>query len=95
MPILRGFAFAVIGVTTAMTALAAMGVNVGPLIASAGVVGLAVGFGAQKPLSDVIRRLLHLFKDAFRLGEYIVTDGGEGSVERISIKSAKLRHHMA
>ncbi|MEO0429921.1 MAG: mechanosensitive ion channel domain-containing protein [Pseudomonadota bacterium] len=93
VPILRGFAFAVIGVTTAMTALAAMGVNVGPLIASAGVVGLAVGFGAQKLVSDVISGLFYLFEDAFRLGEYIVTDGGKGTVERISIRSARLRHH--
>lgn len=93
VPMLRGFAFAVIGVTTAMTALAAMGVNVGPLIASAGVVGLAVGFGAQKLVSDVISGLFYLFEDAFRLGEYIVTDGGKGTVERISIRSARLRHH--
>ncbi|MEL6220004.1 MAG: mechanosensitive ion channel domain-containing protein [Pseudomonadota bacterium] len=93
VPILRGFALTVIAVTTAMSALAAVGMNIGPLLASAGVVGLAVGFGAQKLVSDVISGLFYLYEDAFRLGEYVVTDAGKGTVERISIRSARLRHH--
>ncbi|MEM6943333.1 MAG: mechanosensitive ion channel family protein [Pseudomonadota bacterium] len=93
LPILRGFALAAIGITTIMTALAALGANIGPLIASAGVVGLAVGFGAQKLVSDVISGVFYLYEDAFRMGEYIVTGAGKGTVERISIRSAMLRHH--
>lgn len=93
MPILRAAALAVVGVTTAMTALAALGVNIGPLIASAGVVGLAVGFGAQKLVADVISGGFYLYEDAFRIGEYVVTDQGKGTVERISLRSATLRHH--
>ncbi|MEM6680440.1 MAG: mechanosensitive ion channel domain-containing protein, partial [Pseudomonadota bacterium] len=93
VPILRGFALTLIAVTTGMSALAALGINIGPLIASAGVVGLAIGFGAQKLVTDVISGLFYLYEDAFRLGEYVVTDGGKGTVERISIRSATIRHH--
>ncbi len=93
VPILRGFALTLIAVTTGMSALAALGLNIGPLIASAGVVGLALGFGAQKLVSDVISGLFYLYEDAFRLGEYVVTEGGKGTVERISIRSVTLRHH--
>ena len=92
-PIVRGFALAVIGVTTGMMALSALGANIGPLIASAGVFGLAIGFGAQKLVSDVVSGLFYLYEDALRVGEYIVTGSGKGTVERISIRSAKLRHH--
>ena len=93
MPILRGFVLAVIGVTTVLTALIAVGVNVAPLLASAGVLGLAVGFGAQTLVTDVISGLFYLYEDAFRVGEYIETESGKGSVERISLRSATLRHH--
>ena len=92
-PIVRGFALTVIGVTTGMMALSALGANIGPLIASAGVFGLAIGFGAQKLVSDVVSGLFYLYEDALRVGEYIVTGSGKGTVERISIRSAKLRHH--
>ncbi|MEL6768947.1 MAG: mechanosensitive ion channel family protein [Pseudomonadota bacterium] len=93
LPILRGFTLVAIGVTTALTALAALGVNIGPLVASAGVVGLAVGFGAQKLVADVISGAFYLYEDAFRVGEYIVSGEGKGTVERISLRSVTLRHH--
>ncbi|GMG81539.1 hypothetical protein LNKW23_07520 [Paralimibaculum aggregatum] len=93
LPILRRFGLTVVAIVTGMTALAALGVNIGPLIASAGVVGLAVGFGAQKLVSDVISGAFYLYEDAFRIGEYIVTESGKGMVERISMRSATLRHH--
>jgi small-conductance mechanosensitive channel len=92
LPVLRGFVLAVIGVMTVMTALSSIGVNIAPLIASAGVVGLAIGFGAQRLVSDVISGLLYLYEDAFRIGEYIEVQGGKGKVERISIRSVRLRH---
>ncbi len=92
LPILRGFVLAVIGVTTMMTALTALGMNIAPLLASAGVMGLAIGFGAQRLVADVISGLFYLYEDAFRVGEYIETGSGKGLVERISIRSVRLRH---
>ncbi|MEL6574318.1 MAG: mechanosensitive ion channel family protein, partial [Pseudomonadota bacterium] len=93
LPILRGFTLVAIGVTTTLTALAALGINIGPLVASAGVVGLAVGFGAQKLVADVISGAFYLYEDAFRVGEYVVSSEGKGTVERISLRSVTLRHH--
>lgn len=93
LPILRGFGLTAIGIVTGMSALTALGINIGPLIASAGVVGLAIGFGAQKLVTDIISGMFYLYEDAFRLGEYIVTDGGKGTVEKISLRSARIRHH--
>ncbi len=92
LPVLRGFALALIGVTTLFMALSALGVNIAPLLASAGVLGLAIGFGAQRMVADVISGLLYLYEDAFRVGEYIEVSGGKGVVERISIRSVRLRH---
>jgi small-conductance mechanosensitive channel len=74
-------------------ALAAAGVNIGPLLAGAGVLGLAVGFGAQKLVADVISGLFYLYEDAFRMNEYIQTQSGKGVVENIGLRSVRLRHH--
>ena len=92
LPVLRGGALAAIAVLTVMSALSALGMDIAPLIASAGVLGLAIGFGAQRLVADVISGLLYLYEDAFRLGEYIEVEGGKGTVERISLRSIRLRH---
>ena len=70
------------------------GVDVGPLLASAGVVGVAIGFGAQSLVRDVIAGVFFLAEDAFRVGEYIEGAGNtKGNVERITLRSVALRHH--
>ena len=69
-----------------------MGVNIGPLIAGAGVVGLAIGFGAQTLVKDIISGVFFLIDDAFRVGDYIETGGTKGSVEHISLRSLRLRN---
>jgi small-conductance mechanosensitive channel len=76
-----------------LSVLAALGVNIGPLLAGAGVVGLAVGFGAQTLVRDIISGAFYLMDDAFRLGEYIDVGDAKGTVERIGIRSMQLRHH--
>jgi small-conductance mechanosensitive channel len=73
-------------------ALGDLGVNIGPLLAGAGVVGIALGFGAQALVRDVIAGVFFLIDDAFRLGEYIDTGRLKGTVEAISIRSVRLRH---
>lgn len=93
LPILRNLlqgTFAIIGV---MMAFAAIGVDIAPLIAGAGVVGVAIGFGAQNTVKDIIAGMFYLMDDAFRVGEYIVAGSAKGTVESFSIRSIKLRHH--
>ena len=70
-----------------------MGVEIGPLIAGAGVVGVAIGFGAQTLVKDIISGMFFLLDDAFRIGEYIVSGSYKGTVESFSLRSIKLRHH--
>ena len=82
---------AVIITLTVLTALGNLGINVTPLLAGAGVAGLAIGFGAQKLVSDMMSGLFFLIDDAFRLNEYIDTGGKQGTVEKISLRSIQLR----
>jgi small-conductance mechanosensitive channel len=93
IPLLRTFVLLVLIVMVTMLVLDQLGVNIGPLIAGAGVVGLAIGFGAQKLVQDVISGVFFLIDDAFRKGEYLEINDLRGSVEKISIRSMQLRHH--
>lgn len=93
LPIFRNILFFLVIAVAAMMALAEMGVQIGPLIAGAGVLGVAVGFGAQTFVRDVIAGMFYLLDDAFRVGEYIQAGRYKGTVEGFSIRSIKLRHH--
>ena len=73
--------------------MAELGIEIGPLIAGAGVVGVAVGFGAQTLVKDIISGIFYLLDDAFRVGEYIQSGNYRGTVESFSLRSVKLRHH--
>jgi small-conductance mechanosensitive channel len=93
LPILRNVGFVVFAVMALLMALSAVGVEVGPLLAGAGVVGVAVGFGAQTLVKDIISGMFFLLDDAFRVGEYIESGDTRGTVEAFSLRSIKLRHH--
>ena len=90
--LLRKFLFVVIVVMATMTLLSSIGVDIGPLIAGAGVIGLAIGFGAQTLVKDIIAGVFFLMDDAFRVGDYIETAGTKGLVDHISLRSLRLRH---
>jgi small-conductance mechanosensitive channel len=90
--LLRKFMFAVIVVMATLIMLSSIGVDIGPLIAGAGVIGLAIGFGAQTLVKDIIAGVFFLMDDAFRVGDYIETAGTKGMVEHISLRSLRLRH---
>jgi small-conductance mechanosensitive channel len=90
--LLRKFILAVLVVMAIMITLSSIGVNIGPLIAGAGVIGLAIGFGAQTLVKDIIAGLFFLMDDAFRVGDYIEAAGTKGMVEHISLRSLRLRH---
>jgi len=91
LPILRMTLQAAIITVTALLALSHLGVNIAPLLAGAGVLGLAIGFGAQTLVKDVVSGVFFLLDDAFRVGEYIDVGGTQGTVEKISIRSLQLR----
>jgi len=93
LPILKRAAHIVLGVLVVLIALSALGVDTGPLLSGAGVVGLAVGFGSQALVRDVVSGFFFLIEDAFRLGEYLDVGDAKGTVENISMRSMKLRHH--
>lgn len=94
LPVLRLVVSATIVVMTLLIGLSELGVDTTPLLAGAGIVGLAVGFGAQTLVRDVVSGLFFLIDDAFRVGEYLVIDNTVGTVEKISLRSLQLRHHQ-
>jgi len=94
LPLIRYTILATIVVMTAMIALSGLGLDVGPLFAGAGIIGMAVGFGAQTLIRDIFSGAFFLFDDAFRKGEYVDVGAVKGTVERITIRSLQLRHHM-
>ncbi|MBO9436842.1 mechanosensitive ion channel [Ruegeria sp. R13_0] len=94
LPLFRGAILAVVVVTIVLIVLMELGINVSPLFAGAGVVGLAVGFGSQTLVRDIFSGAFFLLDDAFRKGEYIDIGDVKGTVEKISVRSFQLRHHL-
>lgn len=82
-----------IAVIFGLLAVGALGIDIAPLLAGAGILGLAIGFGAQKLVTDIVSGIFFLIDDAFRVGEYVDVGGTMGAVEKISIRSMQLRHH--
>lgn len=93
LPMIRKFIGSILVVMVTMTVLSSMGVDIGPLLAGAGVVGLAIGFGAQKLVADMFSGFFYLLDDAFRVGEYLEAGTVSGSVESITLRNVMLRHH--
>jgi small-conductance mechanosensitive channel len=93
LPILRNFLAVLIAVIAVLTVLSGLGVEIGPLIAGAGIFGVAIGFGSQTLVKDVISGVFYMLDDAFRVGEYIQSGNYKGTVESFSIRSVRLRHH--
>jgi small-conductance mechanosensitive channel len=92
LTLLRKVIVALIGVIVVLITLNAVGINIGPLLAGAGILGLAVGFGSQTLVKDILSGVFFLMDDAFRVGDYIETAGTKGMVEHISLRSLRLRH---
>jgi len=93
LPMLRKFIGVVMVVMVTLIVLSSIGVEIGPLLAGAGVIGLAIGFGAQKLVRDILSGIFFLMDDAFRVGEYLDAGGISGTVEQITLRTIKLRHH--
>lgn len=93
LPLVLGIAKFAIAAIFGLIALGNIGIDITPLLAGAGIIGLAVGFGAQKLVADIVSGMFFLIDDAFRTGEYVEVEGTMGTVEKISIRSMQLRHH--
>ncbi|MEX2617140.1 MAG: mechanosensitive ion channel domain-containing protein [Alphaproteobacteria bacterium] len=91
LPLLRNAFLVVLVVLVTMTVLSELGLNIAPLLAGAGVVGLAIGFGAQTLVKDVITGLFILIEDTISVGDVVEVTGHAGLVEAVTIRTIRLR----
>ncbi|UQS14054.1 mechanosensitive ion channel family protein [Pseudomonas sp. HS6] len=92
LPLLRNAIKIILVVICAITTMANLGINVAPLLAGAGVVGLAIGFGSQQLVQDVITGLFIIIEDTLSIGDWVVLDSGHaGTVEGLTIRTLRLR----
>jgi len=91
LPIMRMTLQVTIVILTLLLALSQLGLNIAPLLAGAGVLGLAIGFGAQTLVKDIVSGVFFLLDDAFRVGEFIAVGSTMGVVQKISVRSLHLR----
>jgi small-conductance mechanosensitive channel len=91
LPMLRTTLILTILTIVGLTALSEIGVNIAPLLAGAGIVGIAVGFGSQKLVQDVVTGLFLLLENAMQVGDFVTVSGLSGTVEDLSIRTIRLR----
>lgn len=98
--IARGTLGTLIWIVALLTVLSEAGINIGPLLAAAGIAGLAIGFGGQYLIRDVVAGIFIIFENQYRVGDVVCLDATCGLVEDISIRMATLRdldgtvHHV-
>jgi small-conductance mechanosensitive channel len=92
LPLMRVFILITIALLAGLIALSNLGVNTTSLIAGASIFGLAISFGSQSLVRDIVSGIFFMADDAFRIGEYIDTGRLKGTVEGMSIRSLRLRH---
>lgn len=92
LPVMRVAMAVIIVVLTVLVVLSELGVNIAPLIAGASVVGLAISFGSQTLVRDIVSGIFYLADDAFRVGEYLDAGKAKGTVEGFTLRSIRLRH---
>ncbi|WP_429819794.1 mechanosensitive ion channel family protein [Ensifer sp. B1-9] len=93
LPIFRNTLAVLIGAIAVLTILSGLGIQIAPLLAGAGIFGVAIGFGSQTLVKDVLSGVFYMLDDAFRVGEYIQSGSYKGTVESFSLRSVRLRHH--
>ncbi len=91
LPLLRRTVTVILGLIAGLIILSELGINIAPLLAGAGVIGLAVGFGAQTLVKDVITGAFILMEDTVSVGDVVDLGGNAGVVEDISIRTIRLR----
>ncbi|HXZ07895.1 MAG TPA: mechanosensitive ion channel domain-containing protein, partial [Paraburkholderia sp.] len=92
LPLVRNALLVMILTIAGIVTAANLGINVTPLLAGAGVIGLAIGFGAQSLVTDLITGLFIIIEDTISVGDWIDVDGGHaGTVEHLTIRTVRLR----
>lgn len=89
--LLKSTISAVVVAVVVTMALARLGFNIGPLIASAGIIGLALGFGAQSLVKDYLAGIFLIFEDQYGIGDYVDVGSASGTVENIGLRVTQLR----
>ncbi len=90
-PLLRTCLLSAILIFVVLTALSEIGVNIAPLLAGAGIFGVALGFGSQKLVQDFITGIFLLLENAMQVGEWVTVSGLSGTVETLSVRTLRLR----
>lgn len=91
LPIFSWMVQSVIIALTVLMALSNLGIDVTALVAGLSIFGLAIGFGSQKLVSDIVSGMFFLMEDAFRIGEYVDVGNVQGTIEKFSLRSMQLR----
>ncbi|HEY3918438.1 MAG TPA: mechanosensitive ion channel domain-containing protein [Stellaceae bacterium] len=92
LPLLRTTVFVILVIIAVLMVMSQIGLNIAPLLAGAGIAGIAVGFGAQALVKDVITGFFMLLEDTFAVGDRVDVGGGHvGVIEAVSIRNFRLR----
>jgi small conductance mechanosensitive channel len=91
LPLLRTALVVIIALILLLHTMSVMGLDLAPLLATAGVIGIAIGFGSQKLVQDVINGMFILFQDTISVGDFVEVGGHGGTVERMSVRTMELR----
>ncbi|MDR3415036.1 MAG: mechanosensitive ion channel [Nevskia sp.] len=91
LPLLRSTLLIAILVVAGLMVLSEIGVNIAPLLAGAGIVGVAIGFGSQKLVQDLITGIFLLLENAMQVGDWVTVSGLSGTVEALSVRTIRLR----
>lgn len=91
LPMMRAGLFIVVVLVVGLTALNEIGINTTPLLASASIVGVALGFGSQKLVQDFITGIFLLMENAMQVGDWVTVAGVSGTVEYLSLRTVRLR----
>ncbi len=89
--VLRSLCTAIVGVTAAIMVLAEFGVDLAPILASAGIIGVAVGFGAQNLVKDFLSGMFMLLEDQYGVGDIVDVGQASGTVESVGLRITTLR----
>ena len=91
LPLARNALRSVVGVIAALMILSEIGIDIAPVLAGVGVAGLAIGFGAQTLVRDIITGLFILLEDSVAVGDVVTAGGHTGTVEAITIRTIRMR----
>jgi small-conductance mechanosensitive channel len=91
LPLLRSTLLGVVAVVAGLMILSEIGINIAPLLAGAGILGVAIGFGSQKLVQDLITGIFLLLENAMQVGDWVTVSGLSGNVEALSVRTIRLR----